>query len=422
MKKKQIIAAVSAVMMIASMNMQVMTYADSEISDSHIPGVADQADSAELFTVFYDKNGGEGKVDAGVPSAAGETVRLSVWALELDGYSHIGWTDGEKVYQRGERIEMPSSDLHLTAVWSKIYNLTYEDVTDLGYNWPLSNGTVVPGTEIKLGNYAAFKGEAMFNGWLVNGEHYDAASSFIMPEQDTYVCVDWLDPIRLIYFAGNVDGLITDREIINQKYPGIKYELPDSTKMSRLGYKLTGWYDVAADKTYGLEKTYVIPSQDTVLKAIWSPITLSLRFSANGGEGTMDKIKVPYDTVMNIPSCTFTKDGYKLLGWKLRNDYYGPEEEMQIKIEEFGESPLFEAQWIEEGINPGDLNNDGACDMSDLTMLSIKLLEKDEFKDETLKNNADVLRDGTVDISDLSYYKQFIMKDKILLGMKGEVN
>ncbi len=124
---------------------------------------------------------------------------------------------------------------------------------------------------------------------------------------------------------------------------------------------------------------------------------------------------------MNIPACSFTKDGYKLLGWKLRDEYYAPEQKMQMKIKEFGESPLFEAQWIEEGITPGDLNNDGVCDLADLTLLSVKLLNNEEFKEETIKENADVFRDGSVDLSDLSYYKQYIMKDKILLGMKGEV-
>ena len=423
MKKKQIIAAVSSVLLIVGINTQAIIFAESDIPVDGISQIDGQTDSPEVFTISYDKNWGEGKIDQSAAVAAGDTVKLSVWALKRDGYSHVGWSDGEKLYKRGEQIEMPASDLELKAVWTRIYSLSYEDVSDLGYNWPLSNGTVVPGTEVKLGNYAAFKGDAMFGGWLVNGQHYDGGTSFIMPEQDTYVAVDWLDPINLIFFAGDVDGVVTEREQISKKYPGFDYDLPGATKMTRLGYNLSGWYDVANNKVYGLEKSFHIPEQDTVLEAIWSPITLALRFSANGGTGTMDKIKVKYDTVLNIPECLFSKEGYRLLGWKLRNDYYEPKAIVQAKIAEFGESPLFEAQWIEEGITPGDLNNDGICDLSDLAMLSVMLLDNEKFEDETMKNNADVLRDGTVDIADLSYYRQYIMKDKILLGMKkGEVN
>ncbi len=299
MKKKQIIAAVSAILMIAGMNIQAMVYAESETPVNDSSQTTEQQDSPELFSITYDKNGGTGIVDENQPAAKGEKVKLSVWALKRDGYSHIGWSDGEKTYDRGELIDMPASDINLTAVWSKIYNIEYEDVSDLGYNWPLSNGTVVPGTEIKLGNYAAFKGDAMFNGWLVNGQHYDNSTSFIMPEEDVYVAVDWLDPIKFTFFAGNSDDVVSERELTLKKYPGFTYDLPDDTRMSRMGYRLTGWYDVADDKLYGLEKPYVIPAHDTVLEAVWSPITLALRFSANGGTGTMDKIKDAPNTKKN---------------------------------------------------------------------------------------------------------------------------
>lgn len=62
----------------------------------------------------------------------------------------------------------------------------------------------------------------------------------------------------------------------------------------------------------------------------------------------------------------------------------------------------------------GDLNRDGTVDLTDLTLLSIYLMN-------TAKSNidpeaADVQYDGTVDIADLARMKQFVSKENIKLG------
>ena len=77
----------------------------------------------------------------------------------------------------------------------------------------------------------------------------------------------------------------------------------------------------------------------------------------------------------------------------------------------------FDAVWIEENRNPGDVNGDGIVDLMDLTMLSMHIVGDSEIKDEKALDDADVQRDGTVDLADLARLKQFLMQDKILLGV-----
>ena len=79
----------------------------------------------------------------------------------------------------------------------------------------------------------------------------------------------------------------------------------------------------------------------------------------------------------------------------------------------------FKAVWIEEHLSPGDLNDDGQADLTDLSVLSLHILGE-KVLDGTALENADVYRDGNIDILDLTRFKQFLGHGKILIGMKGE--
>ena len=380
------------------------------------------SDSKEevLYSIEYDKNGGTGTLTQNLPSAEGSEVKLSVWALKREGYAHIGWTDGENTYERGETITMPAHDLKLTAVWKKLYTITYEDFSAIGYDIPLSDGTVVPGTEVYLPNYAMFNGDAKFNGWLVNGEYYEPRSTFIMPEEDVHVTADWLSPVSFAYSAGDVDGVTSEPIIYTEKYPGAEYNTADAPPISRLGYKVGSWHIVGTEEYYSANDSYIIPDKDAVFEVVWTPIIIGVSFDANGGTGTMEREKHKHDTVTNISECLFEKEGYKLLGWQLRDEYYGPEAEYQVKIKKAGESLKFKAIWIDENENPGDINGDGVADLTDMTLLSLDIIGDYDITDENAKTNADVLKDGEVNLADLAYYKQFISQDKILLGLPSE--
>ena len=58
---------------------------------------------------------------------------------------------------------------------------------------------------------------------------------------------------------------------------------------------------------------------------------------------------------------------------------------------------------------PGDVNKDGHCDLTDLSMLSLELLGEIEF-DEYTKMRADINHDGTLDLRDLGQLKISIIR------------
>ena len=63
------------------------------------------------------------------------------------------------------------------------------------------------------------------------------------------------------------------------------------------------------------------------------------------------------------------------------------------------------------------MNSDNKVDLTDLTMLSLYLLGDRQFNDTQLKS-ADVSYDGSVDIGDLAYLKQYVCQESVILGPK----
>lgn len=417
MKKYRLLSLLCACLISAGSLSAAVMYADeSEAADTSASDSALSNDAEFSITYLYD--GGTGKIESPEgPFHVGDVVTLSLWALRKDGYSHTGWTDGVNNYKRGVTISMPRRNVVLRPIWKPVYSITYEKLEPYGYDSPYQDGTVSPGTEIKLLNLPMHNGDAQFEGWLVNGKFYPGNSSFIMPEQDTKVEIYWLEPVEIDYFAGDVEGLITNPHYIVKAFPGYPMDFSNGERLVRLGYKLTGWIDPDDGQKYTFADSYITPEANKTYLADWTPVKVSMKFTANGGSGRMTNQIAEFDSWTEIKKCEYTREGYKLAGWKHDDDYYLPGAPVQARIRETGEFMVFDAVWIEENRNPGDINGDGIVDLSDLAVLGLHTIGDLEITDEQALDNADVQRDGTVDISDAALLKQFLSKEKILLGI-----
>ncbi|MBE6841814.1 MAG: hypothetical protein E7510_03155 [Ruminococcus sp.] len=69
----------------------------------------------------------------------------------------------------------------------------------------------------------------------------------------------------------------------------------------------------------------------------------------------------------------------------------------------------------------GDINGDGARDLTDLSLLSLHLVGDQDFTDEQVAL-ADVMYDGKVNIADLAHFKQYINKENVVLGKADDTN
>lgn len=99
---------------------------------------------------------------------------------------------------------------------------------------------------------------------------------------------------------------------------GTDVTLPACT-FTKEGYTFSGWA-TTADGDVAYTDGAQLKAQVIRLYAIWTPATVgnldvTIFFDANGGEGTMASITEKIGTDVTLPTCTFTKEGYKFAGW-----------------------------------------------------------------------------------------------------------
>lgn len=86
-------------------------------------------------------------------------------------------------------------------------------------------------------------------------------------------------------------------------------------KASRSGYTLTGWRNSASHTGTAYTTSSTVCSKALTLYAQWKANQYKIYYNSNGGNGTMNDSTVTYDGSFTLPKNTFTKNGYKFLGW-----------------------------------------------------------------------------------------------------------
>lgn len=61
--------------------------------------------------------------------------------------------------------------------------------------------------------------------------------------------------------------------------------------------------------------------EDITLYAQWDRVRVTLRYNANGGSGSMADTIMEHGIPTALRKCTFTRPGYKFIGWHLYRDY-----------------------------------------------------------------------------------------------------
>ena len=160
------------------------------------------------YHVTYEKGtADDGNITGEVPTdtneyAPGEGVTVKDRGnLACEGYRFMGWSDGNgTTYKEGATAQVETSDLTLTAVWSKEYTLTYE--LDEGTSGPAAEKRIAE-EKFNLSDVIPTKDDYEFSGWLYEGTVYDVSGAFTMPAEDVTLTAQWSKKIT-------VDGSLTD--------------------------------------------------------------------------------------------------------------------------------------------------------------------------------------------------------------------
>ena len=229
---------------------------------------------------------------------AGEQV--SVIAVTNEGYTWLGWFDGDEIITEDEQIEfnMPVADKIYTACWQpNDYTVTFD-----------ANGGVFdyPATEtVTYGEQAIFnvpdKDGYYFGGWFttenikVSSETGEMISNWDIAYNVT-LTAKWL---RCISFNSNGGSKVMSI----YAEPGESITLPNSTKT---GYTLSAWLNNGV----ACNTTYIVPDDNVVLSAQWRGKTYYIFYNNTS-------LKVTYGQYYSIP--TPIKTGYTFRYFLLSN-------------------------------------------------------------------------------------------------------
>ena len=89
---------------------------------------------------------------------------------------------------------------------------------------------------------------------------------------------------------------------------------------TRTGYTFNGWAITAdGEKVYNDEAEVLnwanTQGTNIDLYALWTPITYTVTYNANGGTGNMESMTFNYGDDVTLAQNTFTRDGYEFNGW-----------------------------------------------------------------------------------------------------------
>lgn len=268
-----------------------------------------------------------GSVSSGGEYDKGEYIDVS--AYPFNGYEFVGWyyegrcLSTQNIY----RFKVWSHDIELEARFRfAFFELTLEsyqpdrgyvsaEIAGNQYGYTTSATYNVYYTE-EVNLFAYTSDTTRFIGWyryestLVSN---NAAYTYTMPSSDVTIKGKW-DYFRISYDLNGGSMGYWDYETSYQaplNSDDQYYVLPTPT---RTGYNFDGWY--VNDSYYTstkLDKSQLI---DYHCVASWSPITYTIEYDMNGGDGgEMESQTATYDVYVTISKCGFTKTGYKFKYW-----------------------------------------------------------------------------------------------------------
>ena len=224
--------------------------------------------------------------------------------LESVGKLFVGWyydKDCTKAVVLGDVI---TSNITLYAKWEDVeYTLTFE----------LRNGEDDIVKKLKYNDIIEevqnpVKQGYEFIGWFIQNDNEVVEFTFanaVMPNHDLVVFAKYTGEATIVYSS---DG---------NTYKSVSGEIGDAipavANPTKVGYSFGGWYQ--EKECINVFDLTTFPINDLVVYAKWTPNTITIRFNSNGGTGTMADQAYVYDSEVPLNTNTFTRTGYKFLGW-----------------------------------------------------------------------------------------------------------
>ncbi len=311
------------------------------------------------YTVAFNANGGNGEMDS-QDFTYGEEQSLSPNTFTRTGYTFAGWSetqDGDVAYSDAESVcnltSESSGTVTLYAQWTPItYTVAFNAN---GGDGNMDNQTFTYDVEQGLNVNTFTRTDATFVGWSETPEgqvaYADGAKVKNLTAEDggtVTLYARWGTTSYNVTLDAN-GGTINSGSITSY-FQGFGAKLP--TDVTRTGYIFDGWYDDNGSKVTEIGSD---ATGDKSYTARWTPITYTVAFDANGGDGNMDNQTFTYDVEQSLTANAFTRTGYDFAGWSDTQDgdiLYADREAVKNLAAIDGAVVTLYAQWAAK-TNPG---------------------------------------------------------------------
>lgn len=282
---------------------------------------------ARPYTLSYSANGGS-SASSGSCTAPSDDVRIVGSVLPIstgcpsrDGYSFSGWNTAANgsgdSYSPAQLLTMPASNVTLYAQWS---------VLNFAVTFNVSGGSDGPadldgdyGTTVTIPSTPPTKTGFVFGSWNTacdgSGIDYAPGDELLIGASDLALCAVWIGTDNSLIYNPNGGNGGPGTSVVKT---GVTVTV-SSTEPVRAGYSFSSW-NTKADGTgtgYAAGATFVMPSLEKELFAIWIGKPYTVYFNANGGLGSNlpSSIATKAGNTVVIPGTVPSRSGYTFAGW-----------------------------------------------------------------------------------------------------------
>ena len=275
------------------------------------------------ITITFDPNGGAGSMK---PMSVNPGVgnKLTDNTFTREGYTFTGWNtkaDGTGAnYADGATVNF-DVDTTLYAQWTQKPVITFDAN---GGEGNMGTQTVNPGVSAALPANTFTRADYDFDGWNTakdgTGTAY-ADKANITTNKNVTLYAQWKlhkYHVRWLNWDGQVlkEGDYTCEEYAY--YDDFEHPIPPKPEDENYTYVFTRRW-TPYDETKEIDGWGFYPHEDVVFTAVYNQFEkLTVTFDANGGDGTMDTVKIANgssDEPYMLPKCDFTREGYDFDGW-----------------------------------------------------------------------------------------------------------
>ncbi len=322
-------------------------------------GIAYNETANFTYTIKFNGNGSTGGSTASMPMVKDVSKNLTANGFTRTGYTFKNWnkkTDGSgTTYKNKQSVKNLTSTqgatVNLYAQWKpNTYTISFNGNGKTGGSTASMSMTYDTAKNLTANGFT--KTGHSFSGWNTksngSGTSYknkQSVKNLTSANGATITLYARWTPNKytVSYNANGGSGAPADQT----KTYGVNLTL-SSTKPTRTGYTFSKW-NTKADGTgtnYNSGAKYT-GNANLILYAVWTPITYTVTYNANGGSGAPGNQTKTYGVALTLSSTKPTRTGYTFVKWNTKADGSGTSYNSGSKYTGNANLTLY-AQWKEE--------------------------------------------------------------------------